>query len=67
MFWLIISLLEYLKRLSEMQMVGFNMCGILGRVLESWHDLETYISSVPQRNRSVLHLNYESEVCTKEE
>jgi hypothetical protein len=66
-FWLIISLIEYHKSLSEVQMVVFNMCVILGTVMAIAYDLETYITCVPQRNRSVVTLNYETEVCMKEE
>lgn len=51
--------------MSEIRTVGFNTC-VLGPIMARVYDL-TKTSSVLQRNPSVLALNYETEVCMKED
>jgi hypothetical protein len=41
------------------------MCVIADQIMATAYELETFISSVPQRNRSVFPLYHEAEVCVK--
>jgi hypothetical protein len=58
----------YLKRFSELvQMVSFNVCIILDRVMVSTSNVTNMRFLCPQLNPSVFPLNHEAEVSVKEE
>jgi hypothetical protein len=64
-FWLIICLKIIILFQLNSTILGFNMCAILDPIMASELDFTYMISPVQERNRSVLPLNHETEVCVK--